>query len=139
MDSYSGLGASLAIFFIIGIGSLVLSIVIFWRIFSKAGYSGAMSLLLFVPIANIIVLCILAFGQWPIYRELKYLRQKAGRNQPYPGQYWQYPPFANPQTPLPGQYPAFPQPQYPGQYPQNPSSPPQSSSPQYPNYRQPQG
>src|SRR5947199_7274791 len=116
MDSYSGLGASLAIFFIIGIGSLVLSIVIFWRIFSKAGYSGAMSLLLFVPIANIIVLCILAFGQWPIYRELNYLRQQAARGQQYPPSPQQFP-----SSPQYGQQ-QYSQPQ-PGQSPQPPQYP----------------
>jgi len=129
---YSAIGASLGIFLVIGIASLILGIIIWWRIFSKAGYSGAMSLLLFVPIANLIVLCVLAFGEWPIYKELNYLRQQAARNQPYP-------PFGNPLSPPPGQYPSYPQPQYPGQTPQYPSPYPQSSNPQYPNYRQPQG
>src|SRR2546426_7514932 len=56
--------------------AIIFSVIIYWRIFSKAGYSGAMGLLMFVPIANIVVLCILAFGEWPIYRELKYLREQ---------------------------------------------------------------
>ncbi len=100
-------GASLAAFgLIVGIISLALlvfSVIIYWKIFSKAGYSGAMGLWMFVPIANIIVLCILAFGTWPIYQELNQLRQRAGRieGQQYP-QGPQYP--QNPQNP---QYPQY--------------------------------
>jgi hypothetical protein len=38
-----------------------------WRICAKAGYSGAMSLLILVPgIGAIILMCILAFGNWPV-------------------------------------------------------------------------
>jgi hypothetical protein len=73
---------------IVSLAFVILGIVIFWKIFSKAGYSGAMSLLLFIPIANLIVLCILAFGKWPIYEELEMLRQRAG----YPPQQG-YPPY----------------------------------------------
>ncbi len=39
----------------------------FWRIFVKTGQNGALSLLCLIPgIGLIIVLCILAFGEWPI-------------------------------------------------------------------------
>ena len=38
----------------------------FWKIFTKAGYNGAMALLCLIPgIGGIIVVCILAFGEWP--------------------------------------------------------------------------
>lgn len=38
-----------------------------WRIFAKAGYSGAMALLSLIPgIGPLICLCILAFGNWPV-------------------------------------------------------------------------
>jgi len=37
-----------------------------WRIFSRAGYSGALSLFHLVPvIGSFIVMAILAFGDWP--------------------------------------------------------------------------
>jgi len=59
------------------IGMIVLFSIIFffvglmwWNIFKKAGYHGAVGLLMLVPIANIIMLAILAFGEWPIYRRL---------------------------------------------------------------------
>ena len=37
----------------------------FCKIFSKAGYHWALGLLMIVPIANIIMPFILAFGDWP--------------------------------------------------------------------------
>lgn len=36
-----------------------------WRILTKAGYSGAWSILGFVPLLNIIMLWIFAFSRWP--------------------------------------------------------------------------
>lgn len=43
---------------------------LFWRIFSKAGYSGAMALLVLIPVFGpLIVMCVLAFGNWPILRD----------------------------------------------------------------------
>jgi len=90
---------------IVSLVAIIFSVIIYWRIFAKAGYSGALSLLMFVPIANIVMLCILAFGEWPIYRELNYLRQMAARGQPYGQQFPsspQYPQYGQPQPP---QYP----------------------------------
>ncbi len=48
----------------------LLPAVLYWRIFSKAGYSGALGLLAIVPIINLAALCILAFGDWPALRRL---------------------------------------------------------------------
>ena len=101
---------------IFGLIVIIFAVIIFWRIFSKAGYSGALSLLMFVPIANIIVLCVLAFGNWPIYKELNYLRQQVAQGQRNPVAPQQYPPSSPPAA-------------YPQQFP---------SSPQYPQYGQPQ-
>ena len=107
-DQSQAVGATLATFGIIitviSIASIVFSVIIYWKICSKAGYNGAMSLLVLVPIANIVLLCILAFGNWPIYEELNQLRQRAGMVG----------------MPPPQQYPQGPQ--YP-QYPQNPENP----------------
>lgn len=37
-----------------------------WRIFAKAGYSGAMALISLIPgLGPLICICILAFGNWP--------------------------------------------------------------------------
>jgi uncharacterized membrane protein YhaH (DUF805 family) len=37
-----------------------------WKIVSKAGYSGAWSLLAFVPLINVIMLWVFAFAKWPM-------------------------------------------------------------------------
>ena len=108
---------------------IIFAVIIYWRIFSKAGYSGAMGLLMFVPIANIIVLCILAFGTWPIYKELNYLRQQVAQGQQNPvspQRYQSASPAAYPQQfPSSPQYQQYGQPQQynqPGQQPQPPQN-----------------
>ncbi|MDE1155264.1 MAG: hypothetical protein PW735_05975 [Acidobacteriaceae bacterium] len=47
------------------IGAAIL-IVPFWQIFKKAGMSPALSLLMVVPLANLVMLYVLAFSQWKI-------------------------------------------------------------------------
>ncbi len=44
-------------------------VVPFWRIFSKAGFSGALSLLMFIPLVNLVMIFVLAFAEWPALRE----------------------------------------------------------------------
>jgi hypothetical protein len=53
----------------------VLTIVIWCKIFSKAGYSWALGLLMLVPIANLIMMLVLAFSDWPVHKELRLLKQ----------------------------------------------------------------
>ena len=36
----------------------------YWKIFSKAGFSGWLSLLILFPLVNLIVLYIVAFSEW---------------------------------------------------------------------------
>jgi len=55
---------------------VAVKILIFCKIFSKAGYSWALGLLMLVPIANIIMLFVLAFAEWPVQRELRSYRQQ---------------------------------------------------------------
>ncbi len=45
-----------------------------WKIFSKAGYSGWLSLTMFVPLLNILMMFFLAFAEWPVSRELDSLK-----------------------------------------------------------------
>jgi hypothetical protein len=47
----------------------VILIIPFWQLFSKAGYSGWWSLLMIVPLANVIALYVLAFSNWPALRK----------------------------------------------------------------------
>ena len=50
---------------------IALLIWFFWRIFAKAGYNGALSLLNLIPgVGHLICLIILAFGRWPIEERL---------------------------------------------------------------------
>jgi hypothetical protein len=51
---------------------LVLGLVLiipFWQLFSKAGYSGWWSLLMVIPLVNLIALYVLAFSDWPALRK----------------------------------------------------------------------
>lgn len=47
----------------------------YWKIFSKAGFSGWLSFTQIIPILNIVVLFYLAFAEWPALRELDRLKQ----------------------------------------------------------------
>jgi hypothetical protein len=40
-----------------------------WRIVRKAGFPGALSLLMLIPLVNIILLWVFAFTRWPNQRE----------------------------------------------------------------------
>ena len=59
---------SVVLFFLV-IGHLVLSLLLViptWRIFVRAGFSGALALLHFVPVVGLLVImAILAFSDWP--------------------------------------------------------------------------
>lgn len=45
------------------------------RIYSKAGYHGALGLLMLVPGINVLMLVALAFGRWPIEKQARELRK----------------------------------------------------------------
>ncbi|HEC83508.1 MAG TPA: hypothetical protein ENI46_03345 [Firmicutes bacterium] len=45
----------------------------FWFIFSKAGFPGALAILMIIPFVNLVMIFYLAFAEWPALR---------GRNQP---------------------------------------------------------
>jgi hypothetical protein len=47
---------------------LVLAIIPWWKIWQRTGHSGAWSLLMLIPIANIISIWVLAFKDWPTLR-----------------------------------------------------------------------
>lgn len=62
-----------------GIGSAELILIIllillivfpYWRIFSKAGFSGWLSITMIIPLLNIVVLFYLAFAEWPVLKNL---------------------------------------------------------------------
>lgn len=43
-----------------------LMIIPFWKIYSKAGFSGWLSLLMVIPFVNLVVLYYVAFSNWNI-------------------------------------------------------------------------
>jgi hypothetical protein len=43
---------------------LPIFVIPYWKIFSKAGFAGALSLLMIVPFVNLIVLYVVAFSEW---------------------------------------------------------------------------
>jgi len=45
-----------------------------WKVFSKAGYPGALSLGMILPVVNIVLLYFLGFSDWPVLKQLKTLR-----------------------------------------------------------------
>jgi hypothetical protein len=63
-------GFSIVHWFIIVI-VLFLIVVPYWRIVSKMGFPGALSLLFFVPLLNLILLWVLAFVTWPIEKGME--------------------------------------------------------------------
>ena len=48
--------------------AFILPVIAFWKICSKAGFSGALGLLMLIPLANIILPLYLAFAEWPALR-----------------------------------------------------------------------
>ncbi len=66
----------IALVILMGLIVAVIKVLIFCKIFSKAGYCWALGLLMLVPIANIIMPFVLAFGDWPIQKEMRLLKQQ---------------------------------------------------------------
>jgi hypothetical protein len=62
------------ILMLVVLAMLALTVIIWWRIFAKAGWSGALGLLMLIPLANLVMLLILAFAKWPIQREVETLK-----------------------------------------------------------------
>ncbi len=67
------------VFFVVG---TAIALIIWCKLFSKAGYDWATGLLVLVPIANLVVAFYLAFADWPVLKELRQLRQQQYPNNP---------------------------------------------------------
>lgn len=67
------------IFFVFWIGVVAVPL---WRIAVKAGYPGALSLLMWIPLVNILLLWLFAFMKWPAERkaQLEYGGAVAGKS-----------------------------------------------------------
>ena len=67
MNSHPGILELLIILIICGFAliGVLLTVIALWKICSKAGFNGALSLLMLLPIANIVLLLYIAFAEWP--------------------------------------------------------------------------
>jgi uncharacterized membrane protein len=74
-------GVGLAVLIIIGIAFWLVFVIAYIKIITRAGYSGWWVLIIIVPIANIVMLLIFAYKEWPIQRELRELRGWANQIQ----------------------------------------------------------
>lgn len=78
----SGLSTTAVVFAVIaGIVIWLVFVIAYVKIITKAGYSGWWILILLVPIANIVMVLIFAYKEWPIQRELAELRGWANQIQ----------------------------------------------------------
>jgi hypothetical protein len=57
-------------------------VVPFWKIYSKAGFSGWSSLVMVIPFVNIIGLFHLAFADWPSLKNVQKVGGVASKPQP---------------------------------------------------------
>jgi hypothetical protein len=69
-------GILILIMILFALLTIILMVVVFCKICSKAGYHWALGLLMLVPIANVILPFVLAFTDWPIQKELRQLKQQ---------------------------------------------------------------
>ncbi len=61
------------IYIILGIAILI--VWPFWRIFKKAGYHGALGLLMVIPLLNLVMILFLAFADWPSHKNGPQVKQ----------------------------------------------------------------
>lgn len=61
---------------LVSLAVIVIKAVVYCKIFHKAGYSWALGLLMLIPVVCIIMPFVLAFGHWPVRRELEKLRER---------------------------------------------------------------
>ncbi|HVN70116.1 MAG TPA: hypothetical protein VMU38_10770 [Candidatus Binatia bacterium] len=82
----AGLIATLGLVYVVVIVAIVVFTVwVYWRIFTKAGYNGALSLLNLIPgVGPLICVIVLAFGRWPIEDQLAMLQGHGGYGGPPP-------------------------------------------------------
>jgi hypothetical protein len=49
-----------------GLAAAILAVIPFWKIFTKAGFSGWLAVLAVIPLVNLVVLYYVAFSNWKI-------------------------------------------------------------------------
>lgn len=69
MEGGSAIG--ILMFLLFWLGFLFIIGLMWWKIMAKTGYHGALGILMMVPVANIIMMGVLAFKEWPVQAEHK--------------------------------------------------------------------
>jgi hypothetical protein len=64
-----GLSELFLILIVIFFFAIVFLLIPYWRIFKKAGFSPALSLLMLIPLINVALLYYLAFTEWPSLKQ----------------------------------------------------------------------
>jgi hypothetical protein len=85
-------GGALTAVIVISVAVFVIMLIAYTNVISRAGYSRWWILIMLVPLANIVMLLVFCFKEWPVQRELRELRARAGGGggygqQGYPQQY----------------------------------------------------
>lgn len=70
-EAMAAVAGMMSVMWIVALALLVFSIILNWRIVSKAGYSGALSLLLLIPLVGFIMYIWFAFAEWPVQKKAK--------------------------------------------------------------------
>ncbi len=63
-----GIPEILVILFVVAVFGIIV-LIPYWRIFRKAGFPPALSLLMIVPLVNLAMLYVLAFTDWPALKQ----------------------------------------------------------------------
>ena len=71
-------GVMILLYVVFIVAIIAFMVWIYWRIAAKMGFNPALSLLMLVPIANLVIIIMVAFGRWPIEEERDALRAKLG-------------------------------------------------------------
>ena len=69
MFSHFGIPELALIFLLVTVFGLLFTVVPYWFIFKKAGFHPALSLLMIIPFADVIMRFFLAFADWPSVRK----------------------------------------------------------------------
>jgi uncharacterized membrane protein YhaH (DUF805 family) len=67
-------GGFIFLWSLVAMALIIFTIYCTWRVAAKCGYPGAYSLLMLIPIVNILVQLVWVFSEWPIETELRRLR-----------------------------------------------------------------
>jgi uncharacterized membrane protein YhaH (DUF805 family) len=78
----SAILAMISTFWFVFLALIIFQIYCYCRVAQKSGYPGAYSLLLLIPLVNIVISLIWVFSEWPIEAELKRLRAAGGASHP---------------------------------------------------------